>query len=109
MDMDKIMQQAQQLQQRMSVVQNELAKQKITSSVGGGMVTAVVNGKNELLEIKIEKEVIDADDPAMLQDLIVAAVNDAMQKSKEAAQGEMSKLTGGLNMNIPGLAGMFGA
>jgi len=73
------------------------------------MVTAVVNGKNELLEIKIEKAVIAADDLAMLQDLIVAAVNDAMQKSRETAQGEMSKFTGGLGMDIPGLAGMFGA
>jgi DNA-binding YbaB/EbfC family protein len=108
MDMSKIMEQAQQLQQRMGAVQEELAKQKITTTVGGGMVTAVVNGKNELLELKIEKEVIDPDDPIMLQDLIVAAVNDAMQKSKEAAQGEMSKLTGGLNLNVPGLSGMFG-
>ena len=109
MDMNKIMQQAQELQQRMGTVQEELARQRITSTVGGGMVTAVVNGKNELLEIRIEKEVIAADDPVMLQDLIIAAVNDAMQKSKALVQGEMSKLTGGLNLNIPGLTGMFGA
>jgi len=108
MDMNEIMQQAQQLQQRMGEAQAELAKQKITSTVGGGMVTAVVNGKNELLEIKIAKEVIDPDDSVMLQDLIVAAVNDAMQKARTAAQGEMGKLTGGLNLNIPGLSGMFG-
>ncbi len=106
MDMNEIMQQAQQLQQRMGAAQEELAKQRITSTVGGGMVTAVVNGKNELLELKIDKEVIDPDDPVMLQDLVVAAVNDGMQKAKSAAQSEMGKVTGGLN--IPGLSGMFG-
>ncbi len=106
MDMSQMVQQAQQFQQRMAEAQGELAKQKITSTVGGGMVTVVVNGKNELLELNISKEVIDPEDPIMLQDLIVSAINDAMRKAREAAQEEMGKLTGGLN--LPGLSGMFG-
>ena len=106
MDMNQIMQQAQQFQQKMADVQQEMAKQEITSTVGGGMVTAKVNGKNELLAISIEKEVINPDDQGMLQDLVVAAVNDAMKKAREAMQGEMSKMTGGLN--LPGLSNLFG-
>lgn len=106
MDMSQIMQQAQQFQQKMAVMQQELAKQEISSTVGGGMVTARVNGKNELLGISIDKEVINPADQGMLQDLIVAAVNDAMKKAREAMQGEMAKMTGG--MNIPGLSSLFG-
>ena len=104
MNMEDIMKQAQQFQQRMGQVQEELASQTITSSVGGGMVTATVNGKHELLSLTIEKEVINPDDAVMLQDLVVAAVNDAMNKATEMAQSEMGKLTGGLN--IPGLSGL---
>ena len=104
MNMEDIMKQAQQFQQRMGQVQEELAARSITSTVGGGMVTATVNGKHELLSLTIEKEVVNPDDPAMLQDLIVAAVNDAMNKAGEMARSEMSKLTGGLN--IPGLSGL---
>jgi len=106
MDMNQIMQQAQQFQQKMAEVQQELAKQEITSTVGGGMVTAKVNGKNELLSITIDREVINPDEPAMLQDLVVAAINDAMKKAREAMQGEMTKMTGG--MNLPGLSNLFG-
>lgn len=106
MDMTQIMQQAQQFQQKMADVQQELAKQEITATVGGGMVSAKVNGKNELLSISIDKEVINPEDQGMLQDLVVAAVNDAMKKAREAMQGEMSKMTGG--MNIPGLSNLFG-
>lgn len=108
MDMNQIMQQAQQFQQRMSEVQDELAKRRISASVGGGMVTVVVNGKSELLELKVEKEVIDPEDPGMLQDLIVAAVNEAMKNARDEAQVEISKLTGGLNLNAPGLSSLFG-
>ncbi|MCD6388640.1 MAG: YbaB/EbfC family nucleoid-associated protein [Desulfobulbaceae bacterium] len=104
MNMEDIMKQAQQFQQRMGQVQEELAAQTITSSVGGGMVTATVNGKHELLSLTIEKEVVNPDDVVMLQDLVVAAVNDAMNKAREMAQAEMGKLTGGLN--IPGLSGL---
>ncbi len=106
MDINQVMQQAQIFQKRMADIQDELAGQRITSTVGGGMVTVTVNGKNELLAITIERELINPDDPALLQDLIVAGINDAMRKAREAMQGEMRKLTGG--MNIPGLSGMFG-
>ena len=106
MDINQVMQQAQQFQKRMAGVQEEMAARQLTSTVGGGMVTVTVNGKNELLAIKIEPEVINPDDPGLLQDLIVAGVNDAMRKAREAMQAEMRKLTGGLN--IPGLSGMLG-
>lgn len=101
MDMNQIMKQAQQFQQKMGQVQEELAQKQVTSTVGGGMVSATVNGKHELIALKIEKEVIDPNDPVMLQDLIVAAVNDAMKQAQDMAQSEMAKLTGGIK--IPGL------
>jgi len=101
MDMNEIMRQAQQMQQKMSQVQEELAGKTVTASAGGGMVTATVNGKNELLSMQIEKEVISPEDPAMLEDLVVSAVNEALRKAQSMAQSEMRKLTGG--MNIPGL------
>lgn len=101
MDMNQIMKQAQQFQQKMGQTQEELAQKQVTSTVGGGMVSATVNGKHELIALKIEKEVIDPSDPVMLQDLIAAAVNDAMKQAQEMAQAEMAKLTGGIK--IPGL------
>lgn len=101
MDMNQIMKQAQQFQQKMGQVQEELAQKQVTSTVGGGMVSATVNGKHELIALKIEKEVIDPNDPVMLQDLIVAAVNDATKQAQEMAQAEMAKLTGGIK--IPGM------
>ena len=101
MDISSLMKQAQDFQQKMGQVQEELAKKTVTSEVGGGMVKVTVNGKQELLTIQIEKEVIDPEDVDMLQDLIIAAVNDALNKSQEMVAAEMSKLTGGLN--IPGL------
>jgi len=101
MDMNTIMRQAQEMQQKMSRIQEELAGKIVTASVGGGMVTATVNGKNELLSMQIEKEVINPEDPAMLEDLVVSAVNEALRKAQEMAQSEMRKLTGG--MKIPGL------
>jgi DNA-binding YbaB/EbfC family protein len=85
----------------MGEVQGELAKKTVTSEVGGGMVKVTVNGKQELLAIQIEKEVINPDDADMLQDLIAAAVNDAMRKAREMIQAEMGRLTGGIK--IPGL------
>jgi nucleoid-associated protein EbfC len=101
MDMNQIMKQAQQMQQRLSQVQAELAERTVTASVGGGMVTVTVNGKNEVLSIKIDKEVINQDDQVMLQDLVVSAVNEGIKKAQDMAQAEMRKLTGGIN--IPGL------
>ncbi len=101
MDMNQLMKQAQEFQQKMAGVQAELAERTVTSSAGGGMVQATVNGRHQLMELKIEKDVINPDDPDMLQDLVVAAVNDAMAKAQEMIQAEVGKLTGG--MNIPGL------
>ncbi|MFZ5774416.1 MAG: YbaB/EbfC family nucleoid-associated protein [Thermodesulfobacteriota bacterium] len=103
MDMNQIMRQAQQFQQRLAEVQEELAGRTVTSTVGGGMVTATVNGRHELLNLTIEKGAIDPQDPQLLQDMVIAAVNDAMRKAQEMAQAEMAKLTGG--MKIPGLFG----
>ncbi len=101
MDMNEIMRQAQQMQQKMSQVQNELAGRTVTASVGGGMVSVTFNGKNELLSVQIDKEVINPEDREMLQDLIVSAVNEGIKKAQDMAQAEMRKITGG--MNIPGI------
>ena len=101
MDISSLMKQAQDFQQKMGQVQEELAKKTVTSEVGGGMVKVTVNGKQELLAIQIEKEVINPDDAGMLQDLIAAAVNDAMRKAREMMQTEMGQLTGGIK--IPGI------
>ncbi len=101
MDMQQIMQQAQQFQENMGKLQEELAKKQVSSTVGGGMVSATVNGRQELLSLTIEKEAIDPEDPAMLQDLVMAAVNDALRRSRDESQAEMSKLTGGIS--VPGL------
>ena len=101
MDMSEIMRQAQDFQQRLSKVQDELAGRTVTASVGGGMVSVTVNGRNELLSIQIDKEVINPEDQSMLQDLIVSAVNEGIKKAQDMAQTEMKKLTGGIN--IPGM------
>jgi nucleoid-associated protein EbfC len=96
-----LMRQAQQLQAKMLKVQDEMATRTAEASAGGGMVTALANGKQELVSIKVEKEVINPEDAEMLQDLIVAAVNSALKKAQEMVAEEMKKLTGGIN--IPGL------
>ena len=96
-----IMKQAQQMQRRMAELQEELANKQVEASAGGGMVTAVVSGKQQLLDLKIEPAVVDPEDLEMLQDLITAAVNEAIKQSQLMAQEEMAKVTGGLN--IPGL------
>jgi DNA-binding YbaB/EbfC family protein len=99
--MGKMMKQAQQLQAKMLKMQEELADKTVEASAGGGMVKVVANGRQQVVSLEIEKEVVDPDDVEMLQDLILAAVNDALARSQEMVSGEMSKLTGG--MNIPGL------
>jgi nucleoid-associated protein EbfC len=96
-----IMKQAQMMQQKMARVQQELEERQVEASSGGGMVTAVVNGKQRLVSLKIEKSVVDPEDVEMLQDLVVAAVNEAVKKSQDMMQEEMAKITGGFN--IPGL------
>jgi DNA-binding YbaB/EbfC family protein len=100
-NMGKMMKQAQQLQAKMMKMQEELAERTVEGSAGGGMIKAVANGKQQVVSITIEEEVVDPDDVEMLQDLILAAVNDALNRSQEMVSSEMGKLTGG--MNIPGL------
>lgn len=96
-----IMKQAQQMQRRMAQLQEELASKQVEASAGGGMVTAVVSGKQQLLALKIDPAAVDPEDVEMLQDLVTAAVNEAIKQSQQLASEEMGKLTGG--MNIPGL------
>ena len=99
--MGNMMKQAQQLQSRMMKLQEELAEKTVESSSGGGMVKVTANGRQQILSIQIEKEVVDPEDVEMLQDLVLAAINDALAKAQEMVSSEMGKLTGGLN--IPGL------
>ncbi len=99
--MGNMMKQAQKLQSKMAKMQEELAGRTVEGSAGGGMVKVVANGRQQVLGITIEKEVVDPDDLEMLQDLILAAVNDALGKAQEMVTNEMGKLTGG--MSIPGL------
>ena len=96
-----IMKQAKQMQERMVQLQEELMLKTVETTAGGGMVSVTVNGKFELLSLKIEKEVVNPDDVEMLQDLILAAVNEGIRKAQEMAASEMGKITGG--MQIPGL------
>ena len=96
-----IMKQAQLMQQKMARMQEELEIARSKQRAGGGMVTAVVNGKQQLLSLQIEKSVVDPEDVEMLQDLVIAAVNEAIKQSQDMMQQEMAKITGG--MNIPGM------
>jgi DNA-binding YbaB/EbfC family protein len=96
-----MMKEAQKLQQQMLAMQEEIAKKEVEATAGGGMVTVKVNGKQEILSIKIDPEVINTDDAQMLEDLVLAATNEALRKSRELVQQELGKLTGGLK--IPGL------
>ena len=96
-----IMKEAQKLQAQMEQLQAEVGKKKVEATAGGGMVTVEANGRQEILSIKIEREVIDPDDSQMLEDLVLAACNEALRKSREMVQAEMGKLTAGLK--IPGL------
>jgi len=104
-NMGQIMKQAQQFQAKMAKIQEEIGDKTIDASAGGGMVTVVVNGRQEIISIHIDKEVIDPDDREMLQDLIMAAINDGLSRSKTMVSDEMGKLTKGLNM--PGLQGLL--
>ena len=96
-----MMKQVQQMQAKMEQIQAELEKAEVEVTAGGGMVKVVVNGRHDLLSITIDPEVVDKDDVEMLQDLIVAAVNQAHQKVQELQAEQMSNITGGLK--IPGL------
>ena len=98
--MGNMMKQAQKLQSKMLKMQEELGNKIVESTAGGGMVRVQANGKQQIVNIEIEPEVVDPDDVDMLQDLIMAAVNDALAKAQEMVSDEMGKLTGG--MKIPG-------
>ena len=100
-NMGNMMKQAQKLQADMQRLQEELGSQSVEGTAGGGMVKAVVTGKQEVVSIEIEKEVVDPEDVEMLQDLVTAAVNEALRKSRDMMTERMSQLTGGIN--IPGL------
>ena len=100
-DLSGMMKQAQKLQAKMMEMQAELGNRTVSAQAGGGMVEAVVNGRQELLSLRIDPEVVVAEDVEMLQDLILAAINEALNRSREMMAAEMSKLTGG--MQIPGL------
>jgi len=100
------LQQVKALQEKMAKIQADLALRTIEGSAGGGMVVVTVNGRQEVLNIRIDPQVVDPEDVEMLQDLIAAAVNDGLRKAQEMASSEMGKLAGGLNipgLNIPGL------
>jgi DNA-binding YbaB/EbfC family protein len=107
--LNAMLKQAQKLQKRLEQLQDELAEKQVEGTAGGGMVTVVVNGKQDLVDVKIDPEVVNPDDVEILEDLIVAAANQAREKAQEMAKEEMRKVTGGLipqglgGMNIPGL------
>ncbi len=103
-NMGNLMKQAKKLQEEFAKKQAEIAEMKIDASSGGGMVTAIVSGQGELLNLRIEKEVVDPDDVEMLVDLIVAAVQEAQKKAQEAAQEKLGPLAQG--MNLPGMPGL---
>jgi DNA-binding YbaB/EbfC family protein len=100
-NMGNLLKTAQKLQERMTKLQEELGERTVETSSGGGMVTVVASGKQEIVSIKIDPEVVDAQDVEMLEDLVLAAVNDALVQAKQMATEEMNKLTGGVS--IPGL------
>ncbi len=103
--MGGMMKQVQQMQEKMARVQDGLASRTVEAESGGGMVRAVVNGKQELMSIKINPEVVDASDPEMLEDLVLSAVNRALTAASDMAQAEMAKVTSGMlppGMNLPG-------
>jgi DNA-binding YbaB/EbfC family protein len=99
--MGNLLRTAQKLQERITKLQEELGERTVETSAGGGMVTVVASGKQEIVSIKIDPEVVDADDVEMLEDLVLAAVNDALFQAKQMVTEEMNKLTGGVK--IPGL------
>ncbi len=96
--MQSMMQQAQRMQQNIEKVQNELAEAEVEATAGGGVVTAVVSGKKIVKKITIAPEAVDPEDVEMLEDLITAAVNEALAKAEAYAEEQMSKVTGGMNL-----------
>lgn len=105
MDFSSIMQQAREMHEKMNKVQDELGKKTVSGSSGGGMVQVTATGKGEIISITIEDVLFTGDEKEMLQDLVTAAVNDALRKARDLAKQEMAGLTGGVQ--IPGLTNMF--
>jgi DNA-binding YbaB/EbfC family protein len=101
-DMGQLMKQAQDMQRRVAKVQADLKERIEEGTAGGGMVTALVNGAQDVVSVRIDPEVVDPDDVEMLEDLVLAAIRQAMEKAREMAQAEMAKATGGLG-GLPGL------
>jgi hypothetical protein len=104
-DLGQLMKQAQALQANMQKAQEEIAKMTVDASSGGGMVTATVNGQFEIVKLAIEKDVVDPNDIGMLQDLVIAAVNQAVEKMRETTKEKMASMMGG--MQFPGMPGLF--
>ena len=102
-NMNNLMKQAQKMQKQMEETTKELEEQEVTATAGGGAVSVTVSGKKEVTAVKLDQEVVDPDDIEMLEDLIVAATNEALRKMEEVSQAEMAKITGGLG----GLGGGF--
>jgi DNA-binding YbaB/EbfC family protein len=98
-----LLKEAQKLQEKLEALKEEVGKKKVDASAGGGMVVVEANGNQEIVSLKIDREVITPDDPQMLEDLVMAAVNEALRKARELVAGEMSRVAGGLPGKIPGL------
>jgi DNA-binding YbaB/EbfC family protein len=104
MDMNKMLQQVQQMQEDMLKAQEELANERVEASVGGGMVTVTASGSGEIVGIKISPEAIDPDDPETLEDLVLAGVNQALRNAQDLAQSKLGDVSGGLKgLGLPGL------
>ena len=103
MNMQQIMRQAQKMQKKMEEIQEQAANETVEVASGGGMVKVVMSGKQELVSITLEKEIVDPEDVEMLQDLIAAAVNEAVKKSQSLMQERLAEITGGMGINMPGL------
>lgn len=102
-DINKLMQQAQQMQDQMAKAQEELAAQTVDASAGGGMVTVKATGAGEIVEIKIDPKAIDPDDPELLEDMVLAAVNEALRSAQSLAQSKLGAMTGLGGLGLPGL------
>lgn len=101
MGMGDILKQAQKMQEKMQQIQDGLADMQVEGTAGGGMVTVTANGKQQIVAVKIDRQVVDPEDVEMLEDLILAAANQALEKSQELASEEMSKVAGGMLGNLP--------
>ena len=102
-DVNKLMQQAQQMQEQMARVQDELAHETVEASAGGGLVTVKATGAGEISEVKIDPKAVDPDDPELLEDMVLAAVNEALRSAQALAQSKMTQVTGLGGLGIPGL------